>query len=677
MSIPVLMLMSSLSGLCLLVLIALILKFQRPNDSIGIVKTKTRQLDSKWLLWAYDKLSSNLLTRRYVLSIRERLIITSDNDEKAVREQTVVVYSTATTIVSVIMVLFAIFVREWYLWMVLIITLFFVSETIVDFFVNRVKIRLLEQLISYIEQLRNQYFQSGMIDEAFSDAMDGLNPKKNHDVLKQANLIHEILISSDGETLLNAYYQTAPNKYLKLLAGIAFIIKEFGDTTIEGASLFAKSLTHLSSELRDEVIIRDKLNFGLKSMNFIALVPLFAMKPIRAWASNSFYPLMQFYEGPLGFVVEISVLIIILISYAVLRKIQNFHEEESRKSENHHLERWMMKHFSKPIEFMVPQKHSKAYKRTDTRMKSAMVYIPIEWHYVQKCSVAVACASIALLIIVATIMMGTQSVYKTPTTPSGFLAGELKGKALEEAQETTAIDNEILRKTFAKMTRDELMELIKNDYEYSGEKLRVTTSRISDKLKLLDNYQFDWTHVLIIYVMCLIGWYAPDVMLLVRKKIAQSDLESEVSKFQLIIMMMMRIESVSVDFLLEWLERFSFVLKEPIQRAIMDYDAGAEEALERLKGSTENEDFHKLVSGLVSAVNKLSIHQAFDELETEKLYYVEKRRIQNERMVSSKISAGQIIGFTPTYALVVLYFMIPLVYASVAEMQTYFDKLSL
>jgi hypothetical protein len=306
-----------------------------------------------------------------------------------------------------------------------------------------------------------------------------------------------------------------------------------------------------------------------------------------------------------------------------------------------------------------------------------MDFIPIEWLFAQKCTFSLSAGLLTIIVIIAVLLMGTNAVYSSPTTPSGFLAGELKGKALEEAVLLTSFDNEILKKIKVVPSYEEVSSYIKVTHDLSGEALRITTDRIMEKLMVLSKYKTSWKLVILIYAMIMLGWNIPDLMLLLRKKIAQTDLMSEVTKFQLVIMMMMRIDSMSVEYLLEWLERFSFVLKEPIQRAIMDYDAGAEEALVSLRNSTDNEDFKKIVTNLISAVNKLPIDQAFDELESEKLYYLEKRKLQNERMVESKINFGQLIGFTPTYALIILYFMIPLVYASVSEMQTYFDKLSL
>ena len=60
-------------------------------------------------------------------------------------------------------------------------------------------------------------------------------------------------------------------------------------------------------------------------------------------------------------------------------------------------------------------------------------------------------------------------------------------------------------------------------------------------------------------------------------------MENEVMQFQTIITMLMNIERVNVEIILEWLERYSNIFREPITRCVNNYEAGAWEALEELK----------------------------------------------------------------------------------------------
>ena len=45
----------------------------------------------------------------------------------------------------------------------------------------------------------------------------------------------------------------------------------------------------------------------------------------------------------------------------------------------------------------------------------------------------------------------------------------------------------------------------------------------------------------------------------------------------------MKIERVNVEMILEWLERYSNIFREPISKCVNNYESGPWEALEELK----------------------------------------------------------------------------------------------
>ena len=124
-------------------------------------------------------------------------------------------------------------------------------------------------------------------------------------------------------------------------------------------------------------------------------------------------------------------------------------------------------------------------------------------------------------------------------------------------------------------------------------------------------------------------------------------MENEVMQFQTIILMLMRIERVNVEMILEWLERYANIFKEPISKCVNNYEAGAWEALEQLKEDISYQDMIRIVESLQAAVEKIPIVEAFDELDTERDYYQAKRKESNDRLISNKGLIGKGIGFAP------------------------------
>lgn len=139
-------------------------------------------------------------------------------------------------------------------------------------------------------------------------------------------------------------------------------------------------------------------------------------------------------------------------------------------------------------------------------------------------------------------------------------------------------------------------------------------------------------------------------------------------QFQTIILMLMKIERVNVEMILEWLERYSNIFREPISRCVNNYESGAWEALEELKNEINFEQMIRIVEGLQSAVEKIPITEAFDELDNEREYYQEKRKDSNEKLIKRKGSIGKAIGFTPMVGLFVGYLIVPLVVIGLISM---------
>ena len=87
----------------------------------------------------------------------------------------------------------------------------------------------------------------------------------------------------------------------------------------------------------------------------------------------------------------------------------------------------------------------------------------------------------------------------------------------------------------------------------------------------------------------------PKLMLMFQKILRQLEIENEIMQFQTIILMLMKIERVSVEIILEWLERYANIFKEPITKCVNNYEAGAWEALEELKEEVSAQQFIRIV----------------------------------------------------------------------------------
>lgn len=76
-----------------------------------------------------------------------------------------------------------------------------------------------------------------------------------------------------------------------------------------------------------------------------------------------------------------------------------------------------------------------------------------------------------------------------------------------------------------------------------------------------------------------------------------------------------------------------------------------------------------------SAVEKIPISEAFDELDNEREYYQAKREESNQRLISRKGMYGKVIGFAPMVILFVGYLIAPLIIIGLSSMGDTFAML--
>ena len=279
--------------------------------------------------------------------------------------------------------------------------------------------------------------------------------------------------------------------------------------------------------------------------------------------------------------------------------------------------------------------------------------------------------------------MVIQSVYTEPTTDYDLI-GSMTERQTQTAMELTESDNEYIEhfRGQADVTVDDIAEemrrgRVNEDYvESSDDEVQVAAERVLEKIQLINSENMQWFEVLLAMVFAVIAYNTPVWMLKFQAKMRQLEMEDEVMQFQTIILMLMRIERVNVEIILEWLERYANIFKEPISRCVNNYEAGAWEALEEMKEEISYQPLVQIIESLQAAVEKIPIKDAFDELDSERDYYREKRKESNERLISRKAMIGRFIGFAPMVTMFVGYLIIPLVFIGLTSMSSSFSAMS-
>ena len=247
--------------------------------------------------------------------------------------------------------------------------------------------------------------------------------------------------------------------------------------------------------------------------------------------------------------------------------------------------------------------------------------------------------------------------------------------------EVTEIHNKFLDRFRGQVnvTKDQIeREMRRSTYyeEASDEEIQTNRDKIYDKLQIINQEFMQWYEILLSFLFAIVGYMGPLWLLMFQVKMRQIEMEDEVMQFQTIILMLMRIERVNVEIILDWLERYSNIFRGPISKCVNNYEAGAWEALEEMKNEVSYQQFIRIIESLQAAVEKIPIRDAFDELDSERDYYQEKRKESNERLISRKGMIGKVIGFAPMICLFVGYLIIPLVFVGFTTMGESFKGMS-
>ena len=251
----------------------------------------------------------------------------------------------------------------------------------------------------------------------------------------------------------------------------------------------------------------------------------------------------------------------------------------------------------------------------------------------------------------------------------------------KKAMELTEQDNKFIDKFRGKVDtkqEDVEREVRRSSFyaESTDEEIETATKRIFEKIQVVNSEYLQWFEVLLAFVFGIVGYMAPIWILMFQVKMRQIEMEDEVMQFQTIILMLMRIERVNVEIILEWLERYANIFKAPITKCLNNYEAGAWEALEEMKNEVSYPQLIRIIESMQAAVEKIPIADAFDELDSERDYYQEKRKESNERLIKRKGMIGKAIGFAPMVCLFVGYLIIPLVFIGLTSMSDTFSAMT-
>lgn len=544
-------------------------------------------------------------------------------------------------------------------------------EHVTDFFIELASNKLLAGQIQFNDLLRLKYHESGMVDMAVEEALELLD-RKNQAMKAQGIRFHEVLMASNPREAMASYNDQAPNEFLSILLGLMYMTMEYGDSHENGSSVFLTNLKDLTNEIRLEWQKRDQLNYALKSLNVIVLLPLVFMWPIKGWASVNFPPMMTFYESGMGYLFQVAMVMIVLLSYIFLQKVQRSQSVKSGRTKVPIAVRIFYSKWRKIFQPFFPASSSAGHFRIKRKLSGAGSPLSVETMIINQILTMLSLLVVTAILITNWHFVEKHNILGGPTLPESFIGGQLDDDTFKAALDRTTTDNIYLEMIDSTWQIKDIQALLEDNKIY-GDEARIMAQRLFDKKIRLINMGFHWWQFVLIFLAMIIGYQLPWLLLSFSQKITALEKEEEVAGFNNILLMLMHHKGLTVLDLIEWLVLYAHHFKDALMVCEQDASGGIYDALEAMKSASASQGFHRMIDGLMMASKDLSIQEAFDELASEKAYYLELHKRSNERIIEKKINLGQMLGFLPIYSLLLIYMVVPMVITSMADMEQYFN----
>lgn len=614
------------------------------------------------LLKIYSFTKGFALTKGYIYKITLRYEMLYPGEPKEIGKKTMetVLITWFTCIISIVLL----FVNKLTFnnLCVGIILVYVFNQEIVGFMLKSTEIRLLEEMVVFISNIRHNYYINRMVDDAILLSLDGLS----YEMRVHANTIYEIITSNNLKEDVINYNATFHNKYFKMLLSLCTGVLEFTDKKINGQYLFAANLENLKKEINMEILKQKKIRYLFSGVTFVTIAVIVPIDAIKKFGVSMMPELDRFYSGRAG-------LIYVAITFitAVVVYILNNHLKETRQTypkDYRYLKKIEKnKYINRALNNYSEKNYGKMERLRETLKRIGETMSPRQL-LLQRMMVSILTFFLSIIFVIFLHESNRKNLTDKVTNISTLTT--ITNLNQQEMMENVILDQVILLKDEEGITTEYVLnDLVNRNMFYNSKINEAIAEEVVNRVEKYQNEYFKWYELIICFTTSFISFYIPYWMILFKKKILLMNMEDEVNQFNSIIYMMMFIEHITVRDILEELELFSIVFKQSIQECINDYNSGELEALTALKEKESYIPFKRIIDNLIRC-DAMSIDKAFDEISSDRESYHDRRRQENEISVQKRADIAKPLSWIPT-ALIMIYLTLPLLMESINELQEF------
>ncbi|WP_289355745.1 GTPase SAR1 [Paenibacillus sp. S-12] len=606
------------------------------------------------------------LLKKKTTSLRQQLAPLYSYDEWLLRERTVSILLGSGLAILVAVSIFITFDQNILSWIMLIVVLSVAESLYRDVVITRAEIKLLRLSSLSIGHMRHAYHRYKMVDAALEDTIDRAHPMLVPHLQRVANMIAD----PDTDTAMSVFEEAAPNRYYKMFGGLSKLVAEYGDPKGGDGSSYLKGLAMIVREMQTELVMRTRLDYLLGGLKAIAVIPILFTDPLERWAITYFPAMELFYNSKLGWLLQLTVFLSVLICHRLLQQL-HWRHVSGHEQVNHIgwskrlLDRRAIRRM---LVNWVNCRSNDQIKRAQHLLHEANESMTLEQYFGRRFVHAIVTCTICFMLILSL----------------HFGSAQWMWNQIDDTSQKAGLHEDFVKEWISNVSLDigssglqlDLKTTLTETYpEWSPQRVDQLTKSIVPLAMYFREMKVAWWEVALPFIAGWCAFYATVIILRLRIRIRQLDMRTEISQMQSLCMMLRAFERMTAEMMMEWMSRCTIMFRRPLQVCLLNWESGSDRALKQLRIQAPYPDFVRLVDKLELAHNHIPLVEAFDDAEQDWGYEQDMLRHHYEASIEAKAGWGRWLGFAPIYALIFLYLVIPLVWMSAEQMRSSFEQI--
>lgn len=607
---------------------------------------------------------NNFLTRGTFQHVASMYASLQCYDEETVKAEAVSVFERSLIIAVAMPIIALILMKDTFVALTVAIFAYVFYNNTLNVKYDKLYVDLMRECSLCIASIREKYMETESIPTSVLYA--------EHDMMIDAPLktIYRMLTSVDQDAVRAEFVALYPVPIIKTLGNLCFILNDEGvERRSDGSDSFTESLTVLRQECDAEVRRLTKQKIAFNSLTQLSLVGLLVDPIAEAYLLNMIPGTASLLKGYYGFILHIAIVLITAISYYYVSTACRPSVTAANDRQRFVDDLRVNSRFVRDLARKLRPKTLKDKTYWKELIDGALSTQDHEYIYTAKIMYTTIFGFLAMIGLIFGTVTVRSNFYNNYKSLS-FIPTSVKES---QQLQLNMLDDEIMAlssKDWAKYndSKEELISLVKgrvtgiNDSEASTQ-----ADRIKVKYNGYHGAVFHWWWPIVIYICGVIGWFLPNIFLIIRKNLVQYEANIDVSQLQT-IMIVLSETKMDVYRVICWLQEQATVHESVLRDCRVRYVANPEDALQRLEDSTPEHDFKRLIRQLKSAVYNLSLQDAFSGLKLDKQQSMSINEMLRTEEIEQRKNSAKLIAIAPAAVALVGSFVGPVLILGITQM---------